>query len=377
MCVRAKVGTKMYTTTNQLRYYIALGAPPTRAPATGHEPFMRPEVGFNPSWFHRFCGIDFSEEWHKYPKLRLEGHERMAAEIKRRFPGYNIGEVLDAKPPDLLTGTYGIGVVDGIFGRSLVYSPDRWPVPVGEPLTDAQVDSMVVPDLVSNGFFQELLAQVDEVSQLTGSARGYLNWQGVLNTAFRLRGQEIFVDMLVAPNRAQHIFEVVSETMIQGAKMLHARQREAGFDCQLLSIGNCTVNMAGPRLYEKLLLPHDRRIRQEFRDFGVHNCAWSVTPYLDAYASIPGVGYIDMGLDSDMKRARQLFPGARRNLLYTSMDLKNKSDEELAQDFRQVARDLAPCDVGLPDIESDVSDARIMFAIDLCSELSGLEGGNS
>jgi hypothetical protein len=364
----------MPVTTNQLRYYIALGAPPTRTPATGDEPFMRPEVGFNPSWFHEFCGIDFSEEWHRDPKVRLQSHEKMAAEIRRRFPGYNIGEVLDDKPPDLLTGTYGIGVLDLIFGRSLRYFPDRWPVPIGEPLTDAEADSLSVPDVENNGFFHQVLAQLDEIVQLTGSARGYLNWQGVLNTAFRLRGQEIFIDMVVAPERARHILGVVAETMIRGAKMLYARQREAGSDYQFISIGNCTVNMAGPRLYEQLLLPYDRKIRQEFRDFGIHNCAWTVTPYLDAYASISGVGYIDMGLDSDMKRARQTFPDARRNLLYTSMDLKNKTDDELWQDFKRIAQDLAPCDVGFPDIESDVPDDRIMFAIDVCSELSEARG---
>jgi len=361
----------MEMTTNQLRYYIALGAPPTRTPITGNEPFMRPEVGFNPSWFHEFCGIDFSEEWHTDPKVRLQGHEKMATEIKRRFPGYNIGELLDDKPPDLLTGTYGIGVMDLIFGRSLLYFPDRWPVPTGEPLTNEQVDSLSVPDIEKNEFLNRVLSQVDEIVELTGSAKGYLNWQGVLNTAFRLRGQEIFVDMTTSPDRARHIFEVVAETMIRSVKMLHAKQREYGVDYQFLSIGNCTVNMAGPRMYERLLLPHDQRIRQEFRDFGIHNCAWTVTPYLDAYASISDVGYIDMGIDSDMRMARQKFPNARRNLLYTSMDLKNKTDQELVQDLERIAQELAPCDIGLPDIESDVPDERIMFVMDMCSELSG------
>lgn len=364
----------MGSVTNQLKYYIALGAPPTRTPATGDEPFMRPEVGFNPSWFHKFCDVHFSERWHRDPKVRLQGHEKMAAEIKRRFPGYNIGQVLDEKPPDLLTGTFGIGVVDMIFGRPLKYFPDQWPVPMGEPLTDAQAASLAVPDVENNAFLHHILAQLDEIAQLTGSARGYLNWQGVLNTAFRLRGHEILVDMIKAPDRAHHIFCVVAETMIRGAKMVHARQRELGVDYQFLSIGNCTVNMAGPKLYEELLLPYDRKIRQEFRDFGVHNCAWRVTPYLDAYASMPGVGYIDMGLNSDLVAARQKFPAARRNLLYTSMDLKNKTDEEISQDFERIARELAPCDLGLPDIESDVPDARITFAMDLCTRLTEAAG---
>jgi len=358
----------------QLRYYIAPGAPPTRTPAEGNEPFLRPEAGFNPSWFHEFCGIDFSEEWHRDPRVRLQGHEKMAAEIRRRFPGYNIGGALDAGPPDLVTGTYGIGVVDGILGRPLRYFPDKWPVPSGRPLSDAEADSLEVPDVESNPFLHQVLAQIDEIVRLTGSAGGYLNWQGVLNTAFRLRGQEIFVDMVTAPARARHLFGVVAETMIRGVQVVYARQRQAGVDYQFLTVGNCTVNMAGPRLYEKLLLPYDRLIRQQFRDFGIHNCAWSVTPYIDAYATLPDLGYIDMGLGSDLVRVRQAFPATRRNLLYTSMDLKNKPEEEIRSDFRRIARDLAPCDVGLPDIERDVPDERLRFAIDLCCEISAQEG---
>jgi len=356
--------------TNQLRYYIALAAPPTRTPATGDEPFMRPEVGFNPSWFHKFCGIEFLEEWHKDPKIRWQGHKIMTAEIRRRFPGYNIGEVLADKPPDLLTGTYGASIVDGIFGRDLVYRPDQWPASIGKTLTDEEADSLSIPDMENNEFFQEVLAQLDEIYQLTGSVRGYLNWQGVLNTAFRIRGQDIFLDMALEPDRASHIFDVVTETIIQSAKMLYAKQREYGVDYEFLSIGNCTVNMAGPEKYEDQLLPFDQKIRTEFKDFGIHNCAWTVTPYLDAYATIPAVGYLDMGLDSDMKKASQLFPQARRNLLYTSWDLKEKSDEQLRNDLTRIAKELGPCDLGLPDIENDVPDDRIMFAMDLCAELS-------
>ncbi|MHC4361508.1 MAG: hypothetical protein ACYSTZ_01675, partial [Planctomycetota bacterium] len=81
------MGTNGY----QLRYYIALSAPPTRTLAEGTEPFMRPEPGFNPSWFHKSCGIDFSERWHKDVEHRLQCHQAMSDEVRRRFPGRNIG----------------------------------------------------------------------------------------------------------------------------------------------------------------------------------------------------------------------------------------------------------------------------------------------
>ena len=360
----------MISKSTQLRYYINLGAPPTRTEAEGNEIFMRPEVGFNPSWFYKFCAVDFGEEYHKSPKVRLESHNKMADEIKRRFPGYNIGEVLDDKPVDLITGMYGIGILDGIFGRSMRYFPDKWPVPEDTPMTEDEVDALTVPSLGNNEFLKNIFTQIDKIYKLTGSARGYLNWQGVLNTAFRFRGQDIFTDMMAAPERAEHLFNVITDTMIDAIKLLHAKQKEYGFETEFATISNCTVNTVGPKMYDKFLLPMDLKIRKEFKNFGIHNCAWTVTQYLDGYRNVPDLGYLDMGIDSDMVKAKNLFPETRRNILYTSMDLKNKSEEEIRSDFEKIARELAPCDVGLPDIENDVPDHRIMYTIDLCDELT-------
>ena len=353
-----------------LKYYINLGAPPIRDYASDSEPFLRPEVGFNPSWFHKFCGIDFSERWHTDIPYRLESHEKMAAEIKRRFPGYNIGEVLDDKPVDLLTGIFGIGVMDSILGRELHYEPHMWPAPVGEPLTDEDINRLEVPDLSKNEFFQSILAQVEKIHALTGSARGFLNWQGNLNTAFRLRGTDIFSDLLINRPLVEKLLHVISETFLQGVKLLHARQKELGTEYHFGTIANCTVNMAGPKTYEDVLLKHDIKIASQFEVCGVHNCAWTATPYLESYSKVPNVGYIDMGIETDLAKAREVFPRARRNCLYKSIDLGAKTKEEIRRDFELIAENLAPCDIGMPDIDHGVPDEKIMYAVDLCKEFS-------
>ena len=84
----------------QLLYYIPLAAIPGRRPADGTEPYLRPEVGFNPNWFHVRCGIDFSERWHEDPDYRLETVRVMAAEIGHRFQGHPIGGVAEGQPPE-------------------------------------------------------------------------------------------------------------------------------------------------------------------------------------------------------------------------------------------------------------------------------------
>ncbi len=353
-----------------LRYYIALGAPPIRTPADGTEPYMRPEVGFNPSWFYRFCDVDFSEKWHTDTEYRLSCHEKMRKEVRKRFPGYNIGEALSDAPPDLITGIFGIGIVDSLFGRSLSYYPDKWPVPHSVYLSDEEVDELTIPDLLNNRFFMNLLDEVEKVYKLTGSARGFLNWQGNLNTAFRFRGERIFTDLIESPERAKKLLETISDTYLQGVKRFYQKQSELGTVYNFATIANCTVNMVGPATYRDVLLPFDIKIANAFDCIGVHNCAWTVTPYLEPYSEIPNVAYIDMGIESDLGKAKQIFPEARRNCLYKSIDLKNKNYEEIRKDFKYIAQNLAPCDVGMPDIEYDVPEEKIMFATDLCHEFS-------
>lgn len=355
---------------DKLKYYIALGAPPIRTPATGDEAFMRPEVGFNPSWFHKFCGIDFSKKWHTDVAFRLKCHETMRREIRKRFPEYNIGEALQDKPYDLLTGIYGIGIIDSIFGRPLQYYKSKWPVPTGAKLTDDNILSLEVPDLSNNRFFMHVIEQIDQIYKYTGCVRGFLNWQGNLNTAFRFRGESIFIDLMNQSEIVDKLLEVISDTYLQGVKLLYAKQKEYGKDYHFATIANCTVNMVGPEIYGSRLLKYDQKISNAFPIIGVHNCAWTVTPYLELYSKIPNVAYIDMGIDSDLKKARDIFPDARRNCLYKSIDLKNKTNQEIRKDFEFIAENLAPCDIGMPDIEYDVPDEKIMFAMDLCKEFS-------
>jgi hypothetical protein len=358
-------------TPRQLLYYIPLSAIPGRRPADGTEPFIRPEVGFNPNWFHVHCGIDFSERWHEDPDYRWETLQIMAAEVGRRFPGYPIGGVVSGKPPrDLLTGIHGAAAMGRLLGLSIRYFPNAWPANVGSHLSDDAVADLAPPDPSSHPFFQGILRQVDRAAELTGSAEGYLHWQGVLNTAYRLRGEAIFTDLIEEPARARRVFEVVTDTMIEGARALYAYQRSRGVEVRFLSTANCMLNMISPAQYREHLLPYDRRLREAFAVFGIHNCAWSIDPHMEAYAEIGDLAYIDMGLESDLARARRILPHARRNLLYTPMDLEHKPWTDLKADLDRIAEELGPCDLGLPDIEADVPDERVRTVLEYCRDLS-------
>jgi len=357
--------------TCQLISYIAPASPATRRPATGEEPFLRPEIGFTPNWYRAAVGVDFGRRWHTDPAYRCQTLLVMRSELKRRFPETTIGGIdRPDKPLDLLTGTYGCNSVAAIYGVPIIYAEDNWPNCERCYLSDDEADNLEPPELDGNPFFQELMAQVDWIATHEGRVEGFINFQGVLNNAYRLRGEKVFYDMVDSPQRCRHLFDCICTTMTEAAKRLHERQLESGVKVDFFTVSNCLVNMVSPKQYRDILFPFDCRIAKAFGCIGIHNCAWNADPYIDDYAGVPHLGYIDMGLDSDLTRARKTFTHVRRALMYRPTDLANKSIETIRIELERVAGEYGPCDVVVADIEADTPDERVLAFIELCGQIN-------
>lgn len=355
----------------QLISYIAPAAPATRRRAEGDEPFLRPEIGFTPKWYREKLQIDFGKRWHDDPDYRHETVIAMRKELRRHFAGTHIGGIdRPEKPLDLLTGTYGTLVVAAIYSVPILFAEDNWPNCEHQYLSDEQTDRLEPPELGVNPFFQHLMAQVNWIAERQGRVEGFINWQGVLNNAYRLRGEELFIDMMTNPQRCRHLFDCVCTTMIEAAKRLHKKQLQSGVQVGFFTVSNCLVNMVSPEQYRRLLLPFDKRIAEEFGCIGIHNCAWRADPYIKDYATVPNLGYIDMGLESDLVLARTVIPDARRALMYTPMDFANKSLQTIREDLERIASEYAPCDVVAADIEAGTSDERVLAFVEMCDEIS-------
>lgn len=358
--------------------YIAPAAPARRRPATGDEPFMRPEIGFTPNWFRAALGIDFGQRWHTDPEYRRETVLAMRDELRKRFPGTKIGGIDQPdKPLDLLTGVYGGNVVAMIYGVPAIYAQDNWPNCEHKYLSDDEADNVEPPDLDKNPVFGDIMKQVDWIEQSEGQILGFLNWQGILNNAQRLRGEKIFFDIIDSPDRCRRLFKCIYSTMSEAIKRLHERQKASGVDINFMTVSNCLVNMISPQQYREHFLPFDKQFEQEFGCIAIHNCAWNADPYIEDYSNINNLGYLDMGINSDLARARQMIPSARRALMYTPMDLTNKPWEEIVEDMEHIARDYGPCDIVAADIDVDAPDERVKGLVELCEQISSREDAKS
>lgn len=354
----------------QLRNHIPISAPARREPTDGTESDMRVSLGFEPAWFHKRCGVDFSERWHKDPYYRYETLKIMKAELARAFPTVPYWNLSYEDDLATLSGCYGAYVIPQVFGLPLHYAADRWPVVAPDrKLSIKEIESLDIERLLESPFVEELFHQMDIIESEWGKVHGYVNWQGVLNNAFHIRGQDIFTDVYERPNFVHNFFLVICDVMIRLSKMVQERQRKSGFYVNQFSVSNCVVNMISPQMYREFVFPHDRRIALSFERFGVHTCNWNITPYIEILKDLPNLGYLDMGVMSDMAKVKEMFPETRRAVMYSPITLQDASLEILSRDMEKVYFELSPCDIVMADIQASTSDKRVNALLEICGNL--------
>ena len=354
----------------KLRNHIPIAAPARREPADGYENPLRVSLGFEPAWFTRRCGVDFSERWHRDPEYRFSTIKSMKAELLRFFPTAGLWNPDTEKNLATISGVYGAYPVAHAFGIPLIYTPDRWPVlKPDHRLSVPDIEKLNPERVLNSSVLEEIQNQMDIIERRWGIIHGYLNWQGVLNNAFIIRGEEVFLDMFDKPDLVRHFFSVITEVMIGFAKLVQKRQRSSGFTVDQFSVGNCVMNMISPDQYAEFVRPFDRKIAESFERFGVHTCNWDVTPYIDVLADLPKLGYLDMGIESDMRKVREAFPDTYRAVLYSPVRLQDERIDKIRDDMVKIYRELGPCDLVMADIQHTTPDERVRELLNICAEI--------
>jgi hypothetical protein len=360
--------------TRGLRNHIPPGAPATREPVDGTEGFLRVSLGFTPRWYRSRLGIDFSEPWHADPVYRAECLLAMKRHLHDCFPTVPyFRPLLDGgieRSCWTLSGVNGILTIPRLYGIEPRYAADGWPDSrdgMHVPREEIPVDRPF--DLDRHPVIEDLERQIGIIRERSGPVHGYLNYQGLLNVALKVRGNDFFLDLLDDPPWTALFLRHIAETIAAVSKRVQALQRASGFSVDLLSMANCVVNMVSPEQYEQFVLPLDRELGTRHPRFGVHTCNWKIDPYLAALRKIPRMGYLDTGIDSDLARMRDLFPDTRRAVLYGPVPLETKGLDALAADFRRVAALAGPCDLVLADVDATTPDERVRNALAIAADL--------
>ncbi|MCM8900198.1 hypothetical protein KVG29_03030 [Caldicoprobacter algeriensis] len=321
-------------------------------------------------------GIDFSEKWHLDPEYRYETLVIMKGYLHKIFPMVPYFTPLYEDGIErscaTISGVHGAVFIPLVYGLEVTYSKDDWPwVRADKHLTKEQIENLKPFDLYSNPVVVQLLEQMDIIEKKWGMIHGYINYQGILNNAFRIRGSEIFLDMYDDPDFVHFFFNHIAQTILNVSKLIQERQRKSGFYINLMSLSNCVMNMISPEQYQKFVLPYDMMLSKEYERFGIHTCNWDITPYINVLRKIDKMGYIDMGMVSDMKRVKEVFPDARRAVMYSPVELEKKTADEIRLDIQRIYDELAPCDIVMADIQDTTPDSKVIEFLNIVDDVQG------
>lgn len=354
----------------QLRGYIPPSAPLNWEPVTGNEPPLRVGISFTVNWFEKRTGADYSERYHTDPEYRYENLKRMKSHVLKSFPGVAYYNEHGESEYATLSSAFGTCLVAMVYGLKPIYYKNNWPaISPDEHLSLEEIRNLKPFNLENNPIVAQIFEQMDIIQKNWRFIDGYLNYQGVLNNAFKIRGSDIFMDMLDDPGLVHSLFHHITDTMINLAQMIQKRQRESGFHIDNMCTSNCVVNMISPESYEEFVLPYDIRLSRAFERFGIHSCNWIVDPYIDAFNKVENLGYIDFGSESSLERIKHVFTDTRKHVFYSPVFLTDKSLEDQEADIRRIYKALGPCDLSVPDIEVTIPDENIIRFVEMTEKL--------
>ena len=267
-------------------------------------------VGFLPDWFERH----FFDRYARPAEASDEEMARLYLERKRflydHFGEFGIGEekpIMDGKHINRI-GQYCCDFVPYLLGVELECIDAGFYHP--HPLTEQEIKRLKPVDLGNCSLGEWILRRKEKLLKLYGSAEMGLYVEGSMNAAFRIRGQDIYADLLLNPEFVRDLFNVINETVLMAYKFL-----AESIGVNRVVLWNCTVNHIGPDIYEQLCLPNDLYVARETRGFigdsllDIHHCDLPVEGFVDAYSSIPRLNALDGAHTSNVRQVKDRLPG--------------------------------------------------------------------
>jgi hypothetical protein len=149
---------------------------------------------------------------------------------------------------------------------------------------------------------------------------------GALTTAQKFLGEQIFMDLLVEPERVRRAMEWIIEANIV---LVRHFAELCGIQIRGLHVGECSSCMIGPAEWETFVVPTLERVGGEFGPVRLHSCGPS-DHILSPAKKIKALGSLDLGGQSSLSRVRELFgPDLRVSIAPPVKLLANGSLDEL------------------------------------------------
>ncbi len=134
-------------------------------------------------------------------------------------------------------------------------------------------------------------------------ASGRAAIHGVLTTAQKLWGETIFLDMMTDPDKCLQIMNWIAEAY---TLLCRHFSRIAYLPITAVHVGECSCCMVSPAAVKEFVAPLTSSMGQKLGPVRLHSCGPS-THLLEAFAEITNLHSLDLGGETSVGKARELF----------------------------------------------------------------------
>jgi hypothetical protein len=268
--------------------------------------------------------VRFDERYFNDPEYRHQQdiliNRKLYDYFRRYWPEYASGYA--AEPGYLVGVGQAFVILAALFGSQIAYydnfHPDCTPNPLAW-VTDA--DQLRVPDVATTWPMSQYLDQYAGLVKKHGRDRvsipGFesqaihrpalrgLTMHSPLTTAYKLRGDRLFLDMVDQPQLVQRLLAVIRDTYCQICDLLI---ESAGHKTDVIFFGACFSSLVSERVWRQWEMPAILEIAKRYKSkILLHSCGRS-THILKSLSELPFLLEAHLGDVTDLAEARRLMP---------------------------------------------------------------------
>ncbi len=325
--------------------------------------FIPIELVFNPNWWYQTADISFDKTFYFDPQARIRNDVIMRQVLYERFGELGMGEQ-NPQPRPIIGSRHVAGgfVIPALLGAEIRFEKDSAPEPLPLQMSTEQIAAFEKPDFRTAWPMNEFIQQMDALEAEWGYVVGGMNTDGLLNAAYHLCGQQLFLDFYAAPERVRRLLDIIGELIVDVALYLRQRTGECSIsvnrmvehvDPALFFHANCSVQLISPKSYRDYLLAVEQRMAARIQPYGIHHCGDNLHRVAPVYAELP-LTMVDVGWGSDVTAVRQTLPDVFLNLRLSPVRMLQATPQEIAADTENLLKATAPLEnVGVCCINMD------------------------
>ena len=274
-------------------------------------------------WLAKALGVCFDRDYYFNPDRRYAVDCKCNEYAAAQFPGMrlfysesNLGQIDYWDKNQILIGGIQPNMILGmLLGADFVprggFDADITPGCMSQKdLSELPApESLLDHELVK--LFDEQIRRVQDDSQkqlrpippFFWDTSGRAAIHGTMTSAQKFLGETFFIYMMAEPQQCREIMGWIGEAFIVLCRHF---SDIADLPITCVHVGECSSCLVSPELIENFVVPVTSEIGEKLGPVRLHSCGLS-TNHLEAFLKITNLHSLDLGGETSIKRARQIF----------------------------------------------------------------------